>query len=66
MSRDLYVFDLDYTLIDADSSTLWCRYMVENHIAEDPDFLNKEKCIFQTVLPSFCGFCRFLTGVHDC
>ena len=24
MSRDLYVFDLDYTLIDADSSTLWC------------------------------------------
>ena len=36
MSRDLYVFDLDYTLIDADSSTLWCRYMVENHIAEDP------------------------------
>ena len=58
MSRDLYVFDLDYTLIDADSSTLWCRYMVENHIAEDPDFLNKEKRLMD-------AYDRGELNVHD-
>lgn len=42
MCRDLYVFDMDYTLIDVDSSTMWCRYLVERGIVKEPDFLKRE------------------------
>ncbi len=41
---NLYVFDMDYTLINADSSTLWCHYLAENKIVANPQaFLLQEK-----------------------
>ena len=58
MSRDLYVFDLDHTLINGDSSTMWCHYMVDNSIVKDPDFLNKEKALMN-------AYDRGEMDVHD-
>ena len=34
MSPELYVFDMDFTLLDVDSSTYWCRYLVEKGIVK--------------------------------
>ncbi|ATF95099.1 HAD family hydrolase [Cedecea neteri] len=42
MSNPLYVFDLDHTLIDADCSTLWSRFLSREGLIKDPDYLAKE------------------------
>lgn len=42
MSNNLVVFDLDYTLISVDCSTLWCKYMYDKGIV-DSSFLKKEE-----------------------
>ncbi|CAM3139355.1 HAD family hydrolase [Vibrio rarus] len=39
MNAPLYVFDLDETLIDTDSATLWHQYLVEHNIITDTHFL---------------------------
>lgn len=37
---------MDYTLINADSSTLWCHFLAENKIVDDPQgFLAQEKAL---------------------
>lgn len=44
MTNTLYVFDMDYTLLAADSSTMWCRYLAEYNLVADPQaFLTREK-----------------------
>lgn len=44
MSKNLYVFDLDHTLVDGDTSTMWCEYMVKNNLVSDKEaFLKREK-----------------------
>ncbi len=45
MAATLYVFDLDYTLIDVDSSTMWCRYLAEHGLVQTPDFLAQEAAL---------------------
>lgn len=47
MSPELYVFDMDFTLLDVDSSTYWCRYLVEKGIVKDPNFLQQEAALMQ-------------------
>ncbi len=42
MADKLYVFDFDYTLIDMDSSTGWCRFLADEGVVRDPSFLQKE------------------------
>jgi hypothetical protein len=43
MSQALYVFDLDNTLIDGDSSTLFSRFLVREGYVSDPDYLLHEE-----------------------
>ena len=43
MSQPLYIFDLDETLINADSSMLWHRFLVEKRIVTDDNFLAEDK-----------------------
>lgn len=43
----IVVFDLDLTLINVDSSSTWCQYMVDHNIASDPNFLNEEKILIE-------------------
>lgn len=44
VQSDLFVFDLDYTLLNADSSTLWCDYLVRQGLIADPAaFLRHEE-----------------------
>ncbi|HAU8266248.1 TPA: HAD-IB family hydrolase [Kluyvera intermedia] len=43
MSQALYVFDLDNTLIDGDSSTLFSRFLVREGYVSDPDYLQHEE-----------------------
>lgn len=43
MSSDLVVFDLDYTLINADCSTLWCEYMYKHNLTCGEAFLKQEQ-----------------------
>ncbi|MFD2178477.1 HAD family hydrolase [Veronia pacifica] len=43
MTRPLYVFDLDETLIHADSSVLWNQFIVEKGLVTSPDFLEEDK-----------------------
>lgn len=43
MSKPLYVFDLDETLIDADSCKLWNAFLVEKSIVVDDTFLIEDK-----------------------
>ncbi|WP_027856707.1 HAD family hydrolase [Marinobacterium jannaschii] len=38
----LAVFDLDETLVQADSASLWSRYLVEQGYVTEPGFLQKE------------------------
>ena len=47
MSPELYVFDMDFTLLDVDSSTYWCRYLVEKGIVKDPNFLQQEAALMK-------------------
>lgn len=44
MSKPLYFFDLDDTLLNGDSSSLWCHYMVKHGLVKDPEaFLKREQ-----------------------
>lgn len=43
MSQPLYVFDLDNTLINGDSSTLWSRFLVREGYVSDPEYLLHEE-----------------------
>lgn len=44
MSKPLFVFDLDHTLVNGDTSTMWCEYMVENDLVQDKEaFLARER-----------------------
>lgn len=42
MAQPLYIFDLDNTLIDGDSSTFWSQYLVREGLVEDPHYLAQE------------------------
>ncbi|QUM78036.1 HAD family hydrolase [Moritella sp. 24] len=42
MSKPLYIFDLDETLIGADSSVLWHQFLVQKGIITDPTFLAED------------------------
>lgn len=43
----LAIFDLDHTLINADSDYLWGEYMVENGIVEAAKFRDRNKVYYQ-------------------
>ncbi|HDM8042595.1 TPA: HAD family hydrolase [Vibrio campbellii] len=43
MSKPLYVFDLDETLINADCAMIWNEFMVEKGIATAPNFIEEDK-----------------------
>ncbi|WP_086980665.1 HAD family hydrolase [Vibrio aphrogenes] len=43
MDQPLYVFDMDETLINADCAMLWHQFLVERHIATDPNFLTEDQ-----------------------
>lgn len=43
MSKPLYVFDMDETLIDADCAMIWNQFLVEKGIATAPDFIEQDK-----------------------
>lgn len=43
MSKPLYVFDLDETLINADCAMIWNEFMVEKGIATTPNFIEEDK-----------------------
>jgi HAD superfamily hydrolase (TIGR01490 family) len=43
MSQPLYIFDLDETLIGADSAILWHQFLVTKGIITDPDFLEEDQ-----------------------
>ena len=42
MSNTLTIFDLDNTLIEGDSSTLWSRFLVREGWVSDPEYLARE------------------------
>ncbi|NLS11852.1 HAD family hydrolase [Vibrio sp. SM6] len=43
MTKPLYVFDLDETLIFGDSAMIWNEFMVEKSIASAPDFIAEDR-----------------------
>ncbi len=43
MSKALYIFDLDETLIDGDSSMLWNQYVFDHQLVESDDFLSEDR-----------------------
>ena len=43
MSKPLYVFDLDETLINADCAMIWNEFMVEQGISTAPNFIEEDK-----------------------
>ncbi|SQD79936.1 HAD-IB family hydrolase [Moritella yayanosii] len=43
MSQPLYIFDLDETLISADSAILWHQFLVKKGIITDPKFLTEDQ-----------------------
>ncbi|MDX2321054.1 MAG: HAD family hydrolase [Moritella sp.] len=43
MSQALYIFDLDETLIGADSGMLWHQFLVQKGIITDPNFLAEDQ-----------------------
>lgn len=43
MTKPLYVFDMDETLIDADCAMLWNAFLVRKGIITDADFLEQDK-----------------------
>ncbi|USD35013.1 MULTISPECIES: HAD family hydrolase [Vibrio] len=47
MSQPLYVFDLDETLINADSAMLWNEFLVEKGIVNDANFLAEDQRLMQ-------------------
>ncbi|CAH0525689.1 HAD family hydrolase [Vibrio hippocampi] len=47
MTSPLYVFDLDETLIAADSGVLWNQFMLEKGLVTDPAFLQQDAYLMQ-------------------
>ncbi len=43
MSKPLYVFDMDETLINADCAMLWNAFLVDKGIINEPGFLEEDK-----------------------
>ncbi|WPC76837.1 HAD family hydrolase [Vibrio porteresiae] len=43
MSQPLYIFDMDDTLIDGDTSMLWNEFLFAKGLIADPDFLRRDK-----------------------
>lgn len=43
MTKPLYVFDLDETLIKADSAMIWNEFLVEKGIVDDESFLTEDQ-----------------------
>lgn len=43
MSKPLYVFDMDETLINADCAMIWNEFLVEKGIVTDPSFLEEDQ-----------------------
>ncbi|CCN85996.1 HAD family hydrolase [Vibrio nigripulchritudo] len=43
MSKPLYVFDMDETLINADCAMIWNEFMVEKGIVTEPDFIEEDQ-----------------------
>lgn len=43
MSKPLYVFDLDETLINGDSAMLWNRFMVRKKLTTDSNFIAEDQ-----------------------
>ncbi|MFK0570528.1 HAD family hydrolase [Endozoicomonas sp.] len=43
MSKPLYVFDLDHTLIGSDCMMEWHKFLVEKGVVSDPNFLAEER-----------------------
>ncbi|MFW7524719.1 HAD family hydrolase [Vibrio ostreicida] len=43
MSRPLYVFDLDETLINADCAMIWNEFLVEKGVVTQPDFIQRDQ-----------------------
>jgi len=43
MSKPLYVFDMDETLINADCAMIWNEFLVEKGIATEPNFIEEDK-----------------------
>lgn len=42
MSKPLYVFDMDETLINADCAMIWNEFLVEKGIATEPNFIEED------------------------
>ena len=63
MTKPLYIFDLDETLIGADSSVLWNAFLVEKSLVTDPDFLAQDKYMMDLYaqgkmsMPEYLNFC---------
>ncbi|WP_417594274.1 HAD family hydrolase [Oceanospirillum sp.] len=47
MNNELFIFDMDDTLIDGDSSTIWNHFLVEKGIVTDPSFLKQDDALMQ-------------------
>lgn len=45
MSNDLYIFDMDETLVDGDCSMLWNQYLVDNGYVDIPNFIEVDKVL---------------------
>lgn len=43
MSKPLYVFDMDETLINADCAMIWNAFLVEKGIATEPNFIEEDQ-----------------------
>ncbi|WP_319552908.1 HAD family hydrolase [Vibrio sp.] len=43
MSKPLYVFDMDETLINADCAMIWNAFLVEKGIATEPNFIEEDR-----------------------
>ncbi|MGC3834887.1 HAD family hydrolase [Moritella viscosa] len=62
MSQALYIFDLDETLIGADSSVLWHQFLVKKGIITDPTFLIEDQRLMtqysagQLDMPTYLDF----------
>lgn len=43
MSKPLYVFDLDETLINGDCAMIWNEFLVEKGLVSDPNFIQEDE-----------------------
>ncbi|KXF80454.1 HAD family hydrolase [Enterovibrio coralii] len=47
MAPHLAVFDLDETLVSADSMALWHQYLLDRHYTKDADFMEKDEAFMR-------------------